>query len=76
MGVKFCFCDLVDGKTWGDRRGSDELHPVFCVDKASDILSFESAHEMESFNSLVAKQISGTFKEGLFQKKHSINIYT
>ena len=59
-----------DGRTWVGRRGSDEPHPVFCVDKASDILWFETTHEMESFNSLVAKQVSGTLRERLFQKEY------
>ena len=32
-------------------------------------------HEMEPFNSLVAKQVSGTFKEELFQKETVTKIY-
>ena len=59
-----------DDRTWGGRRGSDELHPVFCVDRVSDVLWFEATHEMESFSSLVAKQVSGTLREGLFQKEY------
>ena len=58
-----------DGRTWGGRRGSDELHPVFCVERASDILWFEATPEMESFISLVAK-FSGTLREELFQKEY------
>ena len=64
-----------DDRTWGGRRGSDELHPVFCVDRVSDVLWFEATHEMESFSSLVAKQVSGTFKEELFQKEPGTKIY-
>ena len=30
---------------------------------------------MESFNSLVVKQVSGSFKEGLFQKEHLTEIF-
>ena len=32
-------------------------------------------HEMDPFNRLVAKQVSGTFKEGLSQKEHVTEIY-
>ena len=68
-------CDILlmtwqDGRTWGGRREGDELHPIFCVVKVSDVLYFEATHERESFNSFVAKQVYGMFKEGLFQKKY------
>ena len=66
---------MVDGRTWGGRRGSDELHLVFCEDKASDILWFEAAHEMGSFESLAEKQLSGTFNEELFQKEHLTEVF-
>ena len=69
-------CDLVDGRTWEGRRGSYELHPVFCEDKASGILWFEAAHEMGSFKSLAEKHLSGIFNEGLFQKEHLTEIFT
>ena len=32
-------------------------------------------YEMEPFNSLVAKQISGTFKKELFQKEPMTKVY-
>ena len=64
-----------DGRTWGGRRGSDELHPVFCVDKALDILWFEAAQEMGSFKSLAENHLSGIFNEGFFQKEHLTEIF-
>ena len=73
--IMFCWCDLVDGRTWGGRRGSNELHPVFCENTASDILWFEAAHEMGLFKSPVEKQLSGTFNERLFQKEHLTEIF-
>ena len=57
------------------QKRNDELHPVFCEDKASYILWFEAAHEMGSFESLAEKQLSGTFNEGLFQKEHLTEIF-
>ena len=75
MCVTFCRCDLIDGRTWGGRRGSNELHPIFCVDKALDVLWFEPAHEMGSFKSLAEKQLSSMFIEGLFQKEHLTEIF-
>ena len=72
--VAFCWCDLSDGRIWGDKR-NDKLHPVFCEYKASDILWFEAAHEMGSFESLAEKQLSGTFNEELFQKEHLTEIF-
>ena len=67
-------CDIVlmtwqDGRTWGGRRRSDELHPIVHVVKVSEVLQFETTYERESFNSFVAKQVYGMFKESLFQKK-------
>ena len=73
--VTFYWCDLVDGRTWEGRRGSNELHPIFCVDKALDVLWFEPAHEMGSFKSLAEKQLSSMFNEGLFQKEHLTEIF-
>jgi len=48
---------------------------MFCVVKVSDVLYFEATHERKSFNSFVAKQVYGTFKEGLFQKKCLTEIF-
>ena len=73
--VAFCWCDLVDGITWECRRGRDELHPIFCVDKALDILWFEAAHEMGSFKSLAENHLSGIINEGFFQKEHLTEIF-
>ena len=50
-------------KDLGRQKRNDELHLVFCEDKASDILWFEAAHEMGSFKSLAEKQLSGIFNE-------------
>ena len=73
----WCSADVTwqHGRTWGGRRESDEVHPVFCEYKASDILWFEAAHEMGSFESLAEKQLSGTFNEELFQKEHLTEIF-
>ena len=63
-------------KDLGRQKRNDKLHPVFCENKASDILWFEVAHEMGSFESLAEKQLSGTFNEELFQKEHLTEIFT
>ena len=53
-------CDILlmtwqDGRTWGGRRGSDELHPIFCVVKVSDVLYFEATHERKSIQQFCCK---------------------
>ena len=50
--------------------GEAEEEMMSFLDKVSDFLWFEATHEMESFNSLVAKQVFGSLREGLFQKEY------
>ena len=40
-------------------HGEAEEEVMSFLDKASDVLWFEATHEMKSFNSLVAKLVSG-----------------
>lgn len=64
-GLVFWGASMGCGACWhvkmiglGEGRIRDKPQPVFCVDKASDVLWFEATHEMESFNHLVAKVYS------------------
>ena len=59
-----------DGRTWGGRKGSDELHPVFCVDRVQTFYGLRPLMRWSHSNSLVAKQVSGTLRERLFQKEY------